>query len=58
MIDASRAVGVASKLMDEKGRDAYMGEIGADYEVMAKNYASKTKPRSKIEVARANQIGS
>ncbi len=56
VIDASRAVGVASKLLEKSGRDAYMGDIRTEYEVMAKNYASKTKPRSPIEVARANRF--
>ncbi len=56
VIDASRAVGVASKLLEKSGRDAYMADIRADYEVMAKNYATKTKPRSRIEVARANRF--
>ena len=56
VIDASRAVGVASKLMDAKGRNDYMADINADYQMMAKNYASKTKPRSPIEVARANRL--
>ncbi len=56
VIDASRAVGVASKLLDDKDRDGYMADIRSDYEMMAKNYASKTKPRSSIEVARANRF--
>jgi len=56
VIDASRAVGVASKLMDETVRGDYMAEIGADYQRMAHNYVNKDKSRAPIRVARANRL--
>ncbi len=56
VIDASRAVGVASKLMDESVRKDYMAEVGAEYQRMADNYVNKDKSRAPIRVARANRL--
>ncbi len=56
VIDASRAVGVASKLLDESQSKAYMAQINADYERMADQYAGKDKVRTPIETARANRL--
>ncbi len=56
VIDASRAVGVASKLLEEATCKSYMAEIRADYEEMADKYAGKVKTRASIEDARANRL--
>ncbi|MEI2383704.1 methionine synthase [Breoghania sp. JC706] len=55
--DASRAVGVASKLMG-KGRDAYYSEIREEYAKVAESHARGQggKQRASIEKARENRF--
>ena len=55
--DASRAVGVASKLMG-KGRDAYYSEIREEYAKVAEAHArgQGSKQRATIEKARENRF--
>lgn len=56
--DASRAVGIASTLMNTERRDAYMAEIKSDYTEMAARHAAQQtkKQRLKLEDARANKL--
>jgi 5-methyltetrahydrofolate--homocysteine methyltransferase len=52
--DASRSVGVAQGLLGE-GRDAYLTELGADYEQVRQQHASKKQvPLWPLAKARAN----
>ncbi len=56
--DASRAVGVCSKLMSGTEREGYAAGIQADYEKMREKHAAGQKGRERfpIEKARANRI--
>ena len=56
VIDASRAVGVASKLMDKNKRGAYMASVRTDYQAMADKYAGREKSRASLADARANRL--
>ncbi len=58
VLDASRAVGVASKLLNDENGSAYQAEINERYKAMAADYASgkKDKKRLAIEKARANAV--
>jgi 5-methyltetrahydrofolate--homocysteine methyltransferase len=56
VLDASRAVGVASQLVDENGREAYMAAIRAEYEELAASYENREKPRLSLGEARANRF--
>jgi 5-methyltetrahydrofolate--homocysteine methyltransferase len=55
--DASRAVGVAGKLLSKSQRAAYAGEIAADYDKVRDGYARKGQgpALAGIETARANR---
>jgi len=53
--DASRAVGVASNLLSDELKDAYVAEVAADYEKIRVQHAGKKGPTLvALEVARAN----
>ena len=54
--DASRAVGVASSLLSDEKRDAYIGEVRAEYEKIsnAHHRAQQDKKRLTLVKARAN----
>jgi len=53
--DASRAVGVVTKLLSLDMRDAYVAEVAADYEkVRGQHAAKKGVPLVTLEAARAN----
>ena len=56
--DASRAVGVVSKLLAEDGCEAYLGEVRAEQEKIVEGHAKKTadKPRLALADARANRL--
>jgi len=58
VVDASRAVGVVSKLLSDKGRDTYIEEIRAEYKDMAERHAQKQQrpqTRASLAQARANK---
>ena len=53
--DASRAVGVASNLLSDELRDAYVAEVAADYEKIRVQHAGKKGPALiSLAAARAN----
>jgi 5-methyltetrahydrofolate--homocysteine methyltransferase len=53
--DASRAVGVASNLMSDELREAYVAEVAADYEKIRAQHAAKKGPALlSLGAARAN----
>ena len=53
--DASRAVGVASNLLSDELKDAYVAEVAADYEKIRVQHAGKKGPiLIALEAARAN----
>jgi len=55
--DASRAVGVATKLLSADNRDAYMGEIAAEYETVRVEHAGrKGATLVTLDEARANRF--
>jgi 5-methyltetrahydrofolate--homocysteine methyltransferase len=55
--DASRAVGVATKLLSADNRDAYISEIAAEYEtVRAEHAGRKGATMVTLEEARANRF--
>ena len=58
VIDASRAVGVASKLVSETHRETFAAEIHAEYVAMAEKHAAQQlqKKRFAIADARANKV--
>jgi 5-methyltetrahydrofolate--homocysteine methyltransferase len=53
--DASRAVGVAGKLLSKTHREAYAAEVAADYEAVRENYASKGEGAAKAAIAEARE---
>ena len=58
VVDASRAVGVTSKLLSENERDGYIAGIRQDYARVAEGYArgQQAKRRTAIGEARANKV--
>ncbi len=57
VVDASRAVGVATALLSDEMKPAFVAETAADYEVIRKRHANKkTVPLLELEVARANKF--
>jgi 5-methyltetrahydrofolate--homocysteine methyltransferase len=53
--DASRAVGVATSLVSDERREAYVREVAADYEKIRAQHAAKKGPALiPLEAARAN----
>jgi len=57
VLDASRAVGVASNLLSDTGRVAFVAETRAEYEQLRTDRAARQKDvkRQSIETARANK---
>lgn len=53
--DASRAVGVVSKLLGESQRDTYIGEIRADYARAAEGHARSRGNARRTSIAEARQ---
>jgi 5-methyltetrahydrofolate--homocysteine methyltransferase len=58
VVDASRAVGVTSKLLSETERDGYISRVRQDYVRVAEGYArgQRAKRRSPIGKARKNKV--
>jgi 5-methyltetrahydrofolate--homocysteine methyltransferase len=57
VVDASRAVGVATSLLSEELRPAYVAEIRADYAQIRERHAGKkAAPLVELEVARARRF--
>ncbi|MBD8677377.1 methionine synthase [Sphingomonas sp. CFBP 13720] len=57
VLDASRAVGVATTLVSDTGRDAYVDQIAADYEAVRVARAGKGQSElTPIAAARANRF--
>ncbi len=58
VLDASRAVGVASKLLNAENGASYQAEINTRYQALSADYASgkKEKKRLAIEKARKNHV--
>ncbi len=55
--DASRAVGVASNLLSDELKDAYVAQVAADYEKIRVQHAGKKGPTLiSLEAARANRF--
>jgi 5-methyltetrahydrofolate--homocysteine methyltransferase len=57
VLDASRAVGVASNLLSDTGREAFVADTRAEYEQLRTDRAARQKEvkRQSIEAARANK---
>jgi 5-methyltetrahydrofolate--homocysteine methyltransferase len=56
VLDASRAVGVTSKLLSEEHGDAYKAEIAEEYEQVRNRRAQKQVRRRSLADARANRL--
>jgi 5-methyltetrahydrofolate--homocysteine methyltransferase len=57
VVDASRAVGVATSLMSEEMRVLFINEMNDDYALIRERHANKkTVPLLELEVARANKF--
>ncbi len=57
VVDASRAVGVATALLSDEMKPAFVAETAADYAVIRERHANKKAvPLLKLEVARANRF--
>jgi 5-methyltetrahydrofolate--homocysteine methyltransferase len=57
VVDASRAVGVATSLMSEEMRIPFIKDMNADYALIRERHANKkTVPLLELEVARANKF--
>jgi 5-methyltetrahydrofolate--homocysteine methyltransferase len=58
VLDASRAVGVVSKLLSETDRDGYVADIGTEYEKVRQTHLANEakKQRITLEAARANKF--
>jgi 5-methyltetrahydrofolate--homocysteine methyltransferase len=58
VLDASRAVGVVSKLLSETDRDGYVADIRTEYEKVRKTHLANEakKQRITLEAARANKF--
>lgn len=56
VVDASRAVGVASKLLSASNQNAYAEEVRAEYQMMRERHLAgrEKRERQSIEAARAN----
>ncbi|MDX2350197.1 MAG: methionine synthase, partial [Porticoccus sp.] len=55
--DASRAVGVASKLLSDERRDAYVAEIQTEYEQVRKRTANRKPRGTTLPYAKAKDSG-
>ncbi len=58
VLDASRAVGVVSKLLSEDARDGYIAGIKSEYKTVRANYLANEQKKQRITVstARANSF--
>ncbi|MBK6769648.1 MAG: methionine synthase [Ardenticatenales bacterium] len=56
VIDASRAVGVASKLLDDEARPAYIGGVRGEYAVLRERHARSTAAASLVPIAEARAM--
>ena len=58
VLDASRAVGVASKLMSDTLKDDFVAEVALEYKDQREKYAKSKKGSNQITIAkaRANHI--
>ena len=57
VVDASRAVGVATALLSDEMKPAFVAETAADYALIRERHANKkTVPLLELEVARANRF--
>jgi len=57
VVDASRAVGVATALLSDEMKPAFVAETAADYAVIRERHANrKAVPLLELEVARANRF--
>ena len=55
--DASRSVGVMQNLLSETHRDAYVAEVGADYEKIRRQHRDKKGPGPLLSLAEARSRG-
>jgi len=55
VLDASRGVGVVSQLLSAERRDAYLGEIGAEYERLRTEYGTRDAERVSLALAEARR---
>jgi 5-methyltetrahydrofolate--homocysteine methyltransferase len=55
VLDASRAVPVASSLLSSEGRDAFIARHQADYEAIRRNHGSTRQPLVDIATARSRR---
>ncbi|MBE8191207.1 MAG: methionine synthase [Alphaproteobacteria bacterium] len=55
--DASRAVGVVSKLLAPDQRDAYCDDINTEYKAMAEAHARNTREDTRLPLAKARENG-
>ena len=46
VLDASRSVGVAQKLLDERRRDGFLGEVREEYRLLRERYATRRNQAS------------
>jgi 5-methyltetrahydrofolate--homocysteine methyltransferase len=53
VLDASRGVGVVSQLLSAERRDAFLGEIGSEYERLRAEYGSRDAERVILPLAEA-----
>ena len=55
VLDASRGVGVVSQLLSAARRDAYLGEIGAEYERLRVEYGTRDAERVSLTLVEARR---
>jgi 5-methyltetrahydrofolate--homocysteine methyltransferase len=55
VLDASRGVGVVSQLLSAERRDAYLGEVGAEYERLRVEYGTRDAERVSLILAEARR---
>jgi 5-methyltetrahydrofolate--homocysteine methyltransferase len=55
VLDASRGVGVVSQLLSAERRDAYLGEVGAEYERLRIEYGTRDAERVSLTLAEARR---
>src|SRR6267154_1302510 len=55
VLDASRGVGVVSQLLSAERRDAYLGEVGAEYERLRTEYGTRDAERVIITLEEARR---
>ena len=55
VLDASRGVGVVSQLLSAERRDAYLGEVGAEYERLRVEYGTRDAERVSLTLEEARK---